>query len=132
MIIKIENTKFDLCYENNVYLNQNNDNDVTNNSNMENNIFIDEPNISNKSQNFELISNYSTESIIDRSNTNGQIENTFDEFIYNIDESYYSTPNFKAINDDNIETSNSDFNLNTDVNYDNTFDNTVCNLASKF
>jgi len=131
MIIKIENTKFDLCYENNVYLNQNNDNDVTNNSNMEDNISIDEPNISNKSQNFELISNYSTESIIDRSNTNGQIENTLDEFIYNIDESYYSTPNFKAINDDNIETSNSDFNLNTDVNYVNTFDNTVCNLASK-
>ena len=110
MIIKIENTKFDLCYENNVYLNQNNDNDVTNNSNMEDNISIDEPNISNKSQNFELISNYSTESIIDRSNTNGQIENTLDEFIYNIDESYYSTPNFEAINDDSKETSNSDFN----------------------
>jgi len=43
---------------------------VTNNSNIEDIISIDEPNINNESQNFELISNHSTENIIDKAITN--------------------------------------------------------------
>jgi len=71
-------------------LNQNNDDDVTNNFNMEDNIYIyiyiyiDEPNINNESQDFELISYHSSENIIDKINTNYQTEKTFDEFRDNI------------------------------------------------
>jgi len=99
---------------------------------MEYNISIDEPNINNESQNFELISNHSTENIIDKANTNDKTENIFVEFSDNTYESYYLTPNFRALNDDNIEASNSDFNLNIDINYDNTSDSTISYLASNF
>ncbi|KAL6635779.1 hypothetical protein U3516DRAFT_733595 [Neocallimastix sp. 'constans'] len=87
---QIDNAKFNLSYENNAYLNQNNDDDVTNNFNMEDNIYIyiyiyiDEPNINNESQDFELISYHSSENIIDKINTNYQTEKTFDEFRDNI------------------------------------------------
>lgn len=64
---------------------------------MEYNISIDEPNINNESQNFELISNHSTENIIDKVNTNDQTKNTNDEFRDNINESYYPTPNSELL-----------------------------------
>jgi len=67
------------------------------------------PNINNETQDFEIISNHSTENIIDKVNTNDQTKNTNDEFRDNINESYF--PNFEAINDDNIETSSSVLNL---------------------
>ncbi|KAG4086742.1 hypothetical protein H8356DRAFT_1359835 [Neocallimastix lanati (nom. inval.)] len=58
---QIDNAKFNLSYENNAYLNQNNDDD-----------------------DFELISYHSSENIIDKINTNYQTEKTFDEFRDNI------------------------------------------------
>jgi len=91
-----------------------------------------DPNINNKSQDFELISNHSIENIIDKVNTNDQTENTFNEFREDINEYYYSTPNIEAINDNNTERSSCDFNLNTDVKYDNTSENTISNLALNY
>ena len=101
---QIKNIKLNSSYENNSSFIKNNYDKVANNSNMEEIIFTDEPNINNESQNFELISNHSTENIIDKVNTNDKTENIFDEFRDNINESYYSIPNFEAINDDNIFT----------------------------
>ncbi|KAL6591237.1 hypothetical protein U3516DRAFT_769391 [Neocallimastix sp. 'constans'] len=39
---------------------------------------------------------HSTENIIDKVNTNDKTENIFDEFRDNINEFYYSIPNFEA------------------------------------
>ncbi|KAG4087161.1 hypothetical protein H8356DRAFT_1433909 [Neocallimastix lanati (nom. inval.)] len=62
---------------------------------------------------------HSTENIIDQINSNNPAENIFDELRDNINEVYYSTPDFEVISDENIERSCSDINLN-------------CNLALNF
>ncbi|KAG4090609.1 hypothetical protein H8356DRAFT_1360716 [Neocallimastix lanati (nom. inval.)] len=110
---------------------QNSDNQIKNiklNSSYKNNSFflfkitiITLPTTPHGKTNFELISNHFTENIIDKSNINDKTNSIY--------KSYYSTPNFEAINDYYIETSNSDFNLNTDINinYNNTYDNTISN-----
>ncbi|KAG4102656.1 hypothetical protein H8356DRAFT_1324587 [Neocallimastix lanati (nom. inval.)] len=75
---QIKNIKLNSSYENNSSFIKNNYDKVANNSNMEEIIFTDEPNINNESQNFELISNHSTENIIDKTkitkrfNSNGK------------------------------------------------------------
>jgi hypothetical protein len=66
---------------------------------------------------------HSTENIIDQINSNNPAENIFDELRDNINEVYYSTPDFEVISDENIERSCSDINLNCNINYDNNFDN---------
>jgi len=72
---------------------------------MEDITSIDKSYINNESQDFELISNYSTEDIIDKANTNEKLKILSTNLNLII---LLNLPNFEAINDDNIETSSSD------------------------
>jgi len=56
----------------------------------------------------------------------------FNEFRDDIIESHNSTPNFESTIDNNLETSSSEFDLNTYTNYFNISDDTVNNFVSNF